>query len=218
MVIGGEFVEHIQEFAKPDPALCEHPLSCKRSNIDKNVCPLGKKTDRNTFPGGTGKTFWLYLHQYSPLTDRRGVSDRLCRIWCKSNICIFPGSIRAIHWRPVKIRLRCPFHGENIRRRKNDGRWEGRYKVYHEEKQEYVYRSVYGHTYAEVREKLTIKQLTTQNSAGSGLLHRKCFFADFRIGCLKSLPAAGSLKSLTGDSPLTDRRGVSDRLCRIWWY
>lgn len=53
-------------------------------------------------------------------------------------------------------------HGENIRRRKNDGRWEGRYKVYHEEKQEYVYRSVYGHSYAEVREKLTIKQLTSQ--------------------------------------------------------
>lgn len=53
-------------------------------------------------------------------------------------------------------------HGENIRRRKNDGRWEGRYKVYHEKKQVYVYRSVYGHSYAEVREKLTIKQLTTQ--------------------------------------------------------
>ena len=53
-------------------------------------------------------------------------------------------------------------HGENIRRRKTDGRWEGRYKVYHEEKKGYVYRSVYGHTYAEVREKLTIKQLTAK--------------------------------------------------------
>lgn len=53
-------------------------------------------------------------------------------------------------------------HGENIRHRKTDGRWEGRYKVYHEEKKGYVYRSVYGHTYAEVREKLTIKQLTAR--------------------------------------------------------
>lgn len=59
-------------------------------------------------------------------------------------------------------------HGENIRRRKNDGRWEGRYKVYHEEKDGYVYRSVYGHTYAEVREKLTRKQLAAQRFLGSG--------------------------------------------------
>lgn len=49
-------------------------------------------------------------------------------------------------------------HGENIRRRKDDGRWEGRYKVYHEEKKKYVYRSVYGHTYDEVREKLLVKR------------------------------------------------------------
>lgn len=59
-------------------------------------------------------------------------------------------------------------HGENIRHRKTDGRWEGRYKVYHEEKKEYVYRSVYGHTYAEVREKLTIKQLTTRKLISGG--------------------------------------------------
>ena len=51
-------------------------------------------------------------------------------------------------------------HGENIRYRKSDGRWEGRYKVYHEEKMRYVYRSVYGHTYAEVKEKLTIEKLS----------------------------------------------------------
>lgn len=53
-------------------------------------------------------------------------------------------------------------HGENIRHRKSDGRWEGRYKVYQEEKNGYVYRSVYGHTYAEVREKLSIKQLAAK--------------------------------------------------------
>lgn len=44
-------------------------------------------------------------------------------------------------------------HGENIRKRK-DGRWEGRYAVYNAEKQKQVYRSVYGKTYREVREKL----------------------------------------------------------------
>ena len=49
-------------------------------------------------------------------------------------------------------------HGENIRRRQSDGRWEGRYKVYHEEKGKYVYRSVYGHTYDEVKKKLLLEK------------------------------------------------------------
>ena len=44
-------------------------------------------------------------------------------------------------------------HGENIRKRK-DGRWEGRYPVYCEEKGRKIYRSVYGKSYGEVREKL----------------------------------------------------------------
>ncbi len=44
-------------------------------------------------------------------------------------------------------------HGENIRKRK-DGRWEGRYKVFHKEKNKYIYRSVYGHVYEDVKEKL----------------------------------------------------------------
>lgn len=48
-------------------------------------------------------------------------------------------------------------HGENIRKRK-DGRWEGRYSVYDEEKGKQVYHSVYGRTYNEVREKLTTKK------------------------------------------------------------
>lgn len=45
-------------------------------------------------------------------------------------------------------------HGENIRKRK-DGRWEGRYKVFDEMKQKDIYRSVYGSTYGEVRGKLS---------------------------------------------------------------
>lgn len=54
-------------------------------------------------------------------------------------------------------------HGENIRHRKDDDRWEGRYKVYHEEKKRYVYRSVYGHTYNEVKEKLSLERLAARN-------------------------------------------------------
>lgn len=48
-------------------------------------------------------------------------------------------------------------HGENIRKRK-DGRWEGRYQVYSEEKEKTVYRSIYGYTYEEVRENLTVQK------------------------------------------------------------
>ncbi len=44
-------------------------------------------------------------------------------------------------------------HGENIRKRK-DGRWEGRYKVFDENRGRIVYRSLYGKTYEEVKEKL----------------------------------------------------------------
>lgn len=44
-------------------------------------------------------------------------------------------------------------HGENIRRR-DDGRWEGRYKAFDEKKKKYIYRSLYGKDYEEVKEKL----------------------------------------------------------------
>ncbi len=44
-------------------------------------------------------------------------------------------------------------HGENIYKRK-DGRWEGRYKCGFNESGKAKYRSVYGHSYAEVRSKL----------------------------------------------------------------
>ena len=53
-------------------------------------------------------------------------------------------------------------HGENIRKRK-DGRWEGRYPVYSVEKGKQVYRSVYGGTYDETREKLAIKKNMLKN-------------------------------------------------------
>ena len=50
-------------------------------------------------------------------------------------------------------------HGENIRKR-IDGRWEGRYKVFDENRGEYIYRSVYGRNYGEAKEKLSKARLS----------------------------------------------------------
>lgn len=48
-------------------------------------------------------------------------------------------------------------HGENIRKRK-DGRWEGRYPLYSQEKGKQIYRSVYGKSYEEAKKKLLIRK------------------------------------------------------------
>ena len=56
-------------------------------------------------------------------------------------------------------------HGENIRKRK-DGRWEGRYLVYSEEKGKKLYRSVYGRTYEAAKEKLTMKKISQMETRG----------------------------------------------------
>lgn len=50
-------------------------------------------------------------------------------------------------------------HGENIRKRA-DGRWEGRYRIYDEDKERYRYRSVYGRSYQEAKEKKIAAQKT----------------------------------------------------------
>lgn len=49
-------------------------------------------------------------------------------------------------------------HGENIRKRK-DGRWEGRYKAFDKKMEKYLYRSVYGRDYGEVKQKLSAAKL-----------------------------------------------------------
>ena len=49
--------------------------------------------------------------------------------------------------------------GENIYKRK-DGRWEGRYKSGYKDNGQAKYRSVYGHSYAEVRQKLIPLKVT----------------------------------------------------------
>jgi len=53
-------------------------------------------------------------------------------------------------------------HGENIRKR-NDGRWEGRYLVYDEDRGKKRYYSVYARSYDEVREKLTEQKNLLKN-------------------------------------------------------
>lgn len=69
-------------------------------------------------------------------------------------------------------------HGENIRKRA-DGRWEGRYKAYDESIGKDRYRSVYGHTYDEVKQKLSVKKNLLQEEgqeeyrkekSGSGII------------------------------------------------
>lgn len=52
-------------------------------------------------------------------------------------------------------------HGENIRKRA-DGRWEGRYRTYSAEKEKQIYRSVYGRSYEEVKETLTIEKIAVK--------------------------------------------------------
>ncbi len=66
-------------------------------------------------------------------------------------------------------------HGENIRKRK-DGRWEGRYKVFDKNKGKNTYRSVYDSTYEKVKEKVLKARLgirgqtEVQNKADSPIL------------------------------------------------
>ena len=58
--------------------------------------------------------------------------------------------------------------GENIYKRR-DGRWEGRYRVGCNPNGKPKYRSIYGHSYREVKEKLTVEKLKfriTPTSAG----------------------------------------------------
>lgn len=57
-------------------------------------------------------------------------------------------------------------HGENIRKR-IDGRWEARYKTFNAGKGRVMYRSVYGHTYNEVKEKQSAAKLNAEKVSRS---------------------------------------------------
>ncbi len=50
-----------------------------------------------------------------------------------------------------------PRKGENIYKRK-DGRWEGRYTIGRTIEGKIIYKSIYGHSYLEVKEKLIIQK------------------------------------------------------------
>lgn len=65
---------------------------------------------------------------------------------------------------PDKRRIIMARHGENIRKRK-DGRWEGRFPVYDEEKGKKVYHSVYAQTYEEVRRRLAAQKSPLADAA-----------------------------------------------------
>ena len=54
--------------------------------------------------------------------------------------------------------------GENIRKRK-DGRWEGRYIKGRKSDRTAIWGDIYGHSYNEVKEKLTIKKMEVQQFA-----------------------------------------------------
>lgn len=68
--------------------------------------------------------------------------------------------------------------GENIYKRK-DGRWEGRYKSGYKENGQVKYRSVYGHSYAEVRTKLTPLKITAPAMSTSCHLTVKELFSEW---------------------------------------
>lgn len=73
-----------------------------------------------------------------------------------------------------------PRRGENIRKRK-DGRWEGRIIIGHDLSGKAQYRSVYGHSYQEVKEKKKLLALAIRNeehcSSGYSQEHLRLTFA-----------------------------------------
>ena len=64
-----------------------------------------------------------------------------------------------------------PRRGENIRKR-NDGRWEARYKKGIDENGKAVYGSVYGKSYREVKKKRDLVQMNRQQPAKQGVIFR----------------------------------------------
>lgn len=100
--------------------------------------------------------------------------------------------------------------GENIYKRK-DGRWEGRYKSGYKENGQAKYRSVYGHSYAEVRQKLaplkattptthsicrlTVKELFSEWLSAVKLRVKPSTFANYQMKVEKHiLPAFGGMR------------------------
>ncbi len=68
--------------------------------------------------------------------------------------------------------------GENIYKRK-DGRWEGRYSVECDENGNKVYRSVYGKSYAEVKERLAVCKIIPQTAMVSSAMTLNQWFDEW---------------------------------------
>lgn len=99
--------------------------------------------------------------------------------------------------------------GENIYKRK-DGRWEGRYKSGYSENGKAKYRSVYGRSYAEVKEKLvplkvtpapvitcklTVKELFDEWLSAVKFLVKASTYANYQMKvCKHILPVFGGLR------------------------
>lgn len=103
-----------------------------------------------------------------------------------------------------------PRKGENIYKRR-DGRWEGRYKVGFNESGKVKYRSVYGHSYAEVKDKLlplkagpylktaacnlTVKELFDEWLSGIKIRVKASTYANYHMKVEKHIiPVFGDLR------------------------
>lgn len=74
-----------------------------------------------------------------------------------------------------------PRRGENIYKRK-DGRWEGRYPNGHSVNGKIIYRSIYAHSYSEVKEKLRQHIFNP-----TPLKHNEKLFSDYAVQWLESV-------------------------------
>ena len=68
--------------------------------------------------------------------------------------------------------------GENIYKRK-DGRWEGRYKSGYRDNGQAKYHSIYGHSYAEVKQKLAPLKVTAPAITNSCHMTVKELFSEW---------------------------------------
>lgn len=91
--------------------------------------------------------------------DARGIPELIPPIRRRTYIVNIPIiKYNKLHNKKQMEEKRMARHGENIRKR-TVGRWEGRYKVFDENRGQYIYRSIYGSDYRETKAKLTMVRL-----------------------------------------------------------
>lgn len=122
--------------------------------------------------GGSLKTF-------SGLGKVFNKNAKILDFHTKYNIKIFYGQFYGQRKKDKKGTVIMGRHGENIRKRK-DGRWEGRYPTYCEAKHKQIYHSVYGKSYNEVREKLTVKHHSISLDSKDTVMNKEAY-EDIRL-------------------------------------